>query len=276
MPNTREKLKLGLIVNIGANVEEAFKKVADLGLPTCQLGYSPAVQRPNLVEEVRAAIKHYGVAVSSVWAGHTGKKAWNFVQGPITIGLVPPAFRAVRLAELKQGADFAAAIGAPSITTHVGFIPEDLNDSIYITLIPVLQELADHCRKQNLGFWFETGQETPVTLLRTIEDMAMDNLGINFDPANVILYGKANPVDALDVFGKHVKGMHAKDGVYPTEPRRLGKETPLGQGKVDFPKLMSGLKSLGFNGAVTIEREIHGAQQLDDIRKAIQLLTPLL
>ena len=131
------------------------------------------------------------------------------------------------------------------------------------------------CRGLGVEFWFETGQETPVTLLRTIEAVAADNLGVNLDTANLILYGKANPVDALDVFGRHVRGVHAKDGLYPTGGTELGKEVPLGQGKVNFPALIPKLKSLGYAGPLTIEREISGPQQFHDIKAGVEFLRPL-
>ena len=127
-----------------------------------------------------------------------------------------------------------------------------------------------------MGFRFETGQETPITLLRTIHDIGTDNLGINLDPANLLMYGKANPVDALDVFGQYVRGVHAKDGEYPTNGRQLGVEKPLGEGRVNFPALLAKLKTLGFCGALTIEREISGPQQIADIQKAKAMLAALL
>ena len=112
---------------------------------------------------------------------------------------------------------------------------------------------------------FETGQETPVTLRRVIEDVGTDNLGINLDPANLILYGKGNPVDALDVFGEYVCDIHAKDGKYPTGGHDLGEETIVGKGKVNFPLFIARLKEIGYNGTLIIEREIWGEQQIKDI-----------
>ena len=132
--------------------------------------------------------------------------------------------------------------------------------------------VAERCAQNEQYFLFETGQETPVTLLRTMHDVGLDNLGINLDPANLILYGKANPVDALGVIGKYVRDVHAKDGCYPTDGRMLGKETPLGEGMVNFPALIKGLQTLGYDGAITIEREISGEQQIADIIKAKALL----
>jgi sugar phosphate isomerase/epimerase len=158
----------------------------------------------------------------------------------------------------------------------VGFIPENPGDPVYGDLLAALRELAEHCGALGLEFWFETGQETPITLLRTIEDLGLPNLGINFDPANLLMYGKANPLDALDVFGRYVRGVHAKDGEYPTNGRELGVEKPLGQGRVNFPALIGKLRDLGYGGALTIEREISGEQQIADIKAGKAYLESLL
>ena len=90
------------------------------------------------------------------------------------------------------------------------------------------------------------------------------------------MYGKGNPVDALDVFGKYVRDVHAKDGLYPTDGKNLGKETPLGEGKVNFPLLVKRLKDIGYDGALTIEREISGDKQIEDIMKAKKILEELI
>jgi sugar phosphate isomerase/epimerase len=121
-------------------------------------------------------------------------------------------------------------------------------------------------------FLFETGQETPVTLLRVIEDLGGENVGINMDTANLILYGKANSADAITVFGKYVMDTHIKDGSYPTDGMRLGKEVAAGQGKANLPAVVKKLGELGYTGAFTIEREISGEQQIKDIEMARDLL----
>ena len=125
-------------------------------------------------------------------------------------------------------------------------------------------------------FLYETGQETPITLLRTIREVGLDNQGVNLDTANLILYGKGNPIDALDVIGPLVRGLHAKDGLYPTDPHKLGEEVPIGQGKVNFPRLIERLRELNYRGAITIEREIEGDQQIEDVRKAKAYLEGLI
>src|SRR6185312_15834860 len=153
----------------------------------------------------REAAQAAGVAISTFWGGVPGRRVWDFVEGPTTIGLVPPGNRTAGIDALKRWSDFAAEVGnVPSITTHVGFLPVNPSDPDYTGTVAALREVAGHCRGNGQGFWFETGQETPVTLLRTIEDVGLDNLGINLDPANLLMYGMANPLDALDVFGRYV------------------------------------------------------------------------
>jgi sugar phosphate isomerase/epimerase len=257
--------------------EEALQKVADFGFPSCQVVcWDDTLFTDEIADHLRATADRLNIEITTIWTGAPGRYVWNFIEGPATIGLVPLENRAQRVVVLKRGADFARRVGAPSITTHVGFIPENPGDPAYPGVVEAIREVAEHCRMNGLEFWFETGQETPITLLRTIEDIGTGNLGINLDPANLLLYGKANPVDALDVFGKYVRGVHAKDGEYPTDGRNLGAEKPLGEGRVNFPALVAKLKALDFSGALTIEREISGPRQVEDIRRGKQYLESLL
>jgi len=173
---------------------------------------------------------------------------------------------------LLHGSEFCGHLGVECMATHMGFIPENPNDPEYEKLVVAIRRIAEPMKERGQYLLFETGQETPVTLLRIFEDIGTGNLGVNLDTANLILYGKANPVDALDVIGKYVMGVHAKDGTYPTNGHELGRETAIGQGKVDFPAFIKGLHGYGYNGSLTIEREISGAQQKKDIQNAITYL----
>ena len=270
-------LKLGVMASLPEGPESELKKVRELGLPTCQIA---CWRREFFSEEMSlrlmAAMRQYSVEVTTIWTGLPGPAVWNFTDGPATIGLVPPQYRADRVLALKEGVDFALRVGVPSITTHVGFIPENPSDPLYAGMLDALRDVVAYCRYRKLTFCFETGQETPTTLLRVIEDLGREGMGINLDPANLLLYGKANPVDALDIIGKYVLGVHAKDGEYPTNGRYLGEEKPLGEGRVNFPALVTKLKTLGYTGALTIEREISGPKQIEDIQNAVRLLTPML
>lgn len=271
---------LGMIVKFQppkTDIHALFARVRDLGFTNCQLdSWSEEAWSPKYASAVRKAAAESGVEITTLWVGWPGPRRWNFTEGPLTLGLVPREYRAMRLDALKRGSDFAAQLGVPSITTHVGFIPEDLNDRLYRELVVALQYLAEHCKRNGQQFLFETGQETPVTLLRTIQDVGTGNLGINLDPANLILYGKANPVDAIEVFGQYVQGVHIKDGLYPTDGHLLGKETRVGEGKVDFPRLLKALANAGYKGTLTIEREITGDQQIADVRASAEYLTPII
>lgn len=271
-----EKLKIGVLVSLGDDPRQEIKKVADFGLSSCQVGlWDPAGNTDENAAALTQACKDFGVEVSSLWTGYPGPGEWNFLGGPATIGFVPPEYREMRIAALISGAEFAAKLGVPSITTHAGFIPENPRDPLYEGTIDALRKIAVRCKELGLWFCFETGQETPITLLRAMTDIGTGNLGINLDPANLLMYGKANAVDSLDILGPYVKGVHAKDGEYPTDPNALGVEKPLGQGRVDFPRFIAKLKSFGYTGSLTIEREISGDQQKKDIRLAIDVLTPL-
>ncbi len=267
------EMKLGII--IGADEpEKGLERVTSLGFTTCEMGVENySAGHAARVKKALAASKVFPTALI---CNGPGKLEWNFYGGPRTIGLVPPEHRAARVARLKQGVDFCAAAGIPALNSHFGFIPEDPNDPLYEGFIAAAREAALYAKERGILVRFETGQETPVALLRAITDIGTGNLGVNYDTANLILYGKANPVDGLEVLGKYVQSMHAKDGTYPAGPRELGNETPIGQGWVDFPAVFRKLKSLNFKGHVTIEREIEGEQQTRDIMKSKDYLQELI
>src|SRR4030095_16559148 len=147
---------------------------------------------------------------------------------------------------------------------------------LYKETIAALREVAEYCGRYRQHFRYETGQETPIALVRAIKDVGLDNQGVNFDLANLILYGKANPVDAIEILAPYIQGIHAKDGLWPTNPKDLGTEVPIGKGKVDFPRIVQRLKEIHYQGAITIEREISGAQQLEDVRAAADYLRHLI
>jgi L-ribulose-5-phosphate 3-epimerase len=267
-------MRLGLIVGMGKNPEAALQKVLDLGIPTCQV--STEDLSDAMLGGIREAVEKFNLEVTALNTSGPGPQIYDFYQGPLTIGLVPRQYRVQRIAHLKQASDFAKKLGIPALHTHFGFIPEDPNDPLYKETLPALREVASYLKANGQLMLYETGQETPITLLRAITDVGLDNQFVNLDTANLILYGKGNPVDALEVIGKLVRGTHAKDGLFPTDPKKLGEEVPIGQGKVDFPKLIARLKKLGYDGPLTIEREISGPRQLEDIRKEKQYLEKLI
>ena len=270
-------MKIGVLVNLGNDIDATFKKVADTGLDNCQLAcWDHSRMNDDSAEKIVSATKKYGVEISAFWCGWSGPAVWDFYSGPLTLGIVPAAYRQMRSEELKSGADFAAKLGVKNVITHLGFLPENPLSDEFPKVVAAVKDIALHLKKNGQNFLFETGQETPVTLRRLIEHVATGNLGINLDPANLIMYGKANPVDALDVFGSYVMGVHAKDGKYPTSGNFLGREVRIGEGKVNFPAFIAKLHEVGYDGPISIEREISGEQQIIDIKKSIDYLDEII
>ena len=263
-----------------SSIEETKKKFENMaaqGFDNCQLlSWTPSAWTEENAKRIIALTKEYGITISAFWCGWEGPCVWNFYEGQTTLGLVPPEYREMRVKNLCDGADFAKRLGVKNVVTHMGFIPENPNDPQFLPFCGAVREVALHCRENGQFLLFETGQETPVTMLRCFEQVGTDNLGVNLDTANLILYGKANPVDALDVFGRYVMNLHAKDGLYPANGHDLGAETAIGSGKVDFEALFKKLFELGYNGFVTIEREIEGEQQTKDILAAKKYLQDII
>lgn len=268
-------MKIGVCVYL-ESMDEMPKKLEELkleGFSSCQLiGWKPALWTDENAEILKKSFEEQGVTISAFWCGWEGPQAWNFYEGQTTLGLVPPEYREMRIKNLCDGADFAKKLGITDVVTHMGFIPENPNDPQFIPFCDAVRKVAEHLKENGQYLLFETGQETPVTMIRCFEEVSTDNLGVNLDTANVILYGRANPVDALDVFGKYVRNLHAKDGKYPTNGHDLGEETRLGDGKVDFKALFKKLKELGYDSYVTIECEIGGGEQTEGIRYAKKYL----
>ncbi len=251
----QKKIRLGIITD-GDNPDKGFKEVLDLGFETCQL--SVGKYTPEKAAAIKAAIKKYNIMPNALLCSGPGKMVWNFTEGPSTIGIIPRATRPERMKRMNDGIKFAALAGIPAVHTHFGFIPEDMADPLYGEFIECLKELGNNAKKEGVNILCETGQETPTTLQRAIEDAGTGNIFVNYDTGNMALYGKANPLDGLKMLSKYVRSLHAKDGNYPTNPKQLGKEAPIPQGIVDFPGVISHLKETGFTGEIIIECEISG------------------
>ncbi len=270
------KAKLGLMAGVGKDLVATFKRIQSFGIPTCQLHVSAEdVDTVFAPDKVKAAIAETSMEISAITCGFRGQKYDN-IDGPATLGLVPPALRPVRVPLIKHFSDVVKDVGIRNIICHIGFIPDDEQDPVYKSFLEMMEDVCAHFAANGQNALVETGCELASTLRRTILDLKADNFFVNFDSANVILYGKSNPLDCVELFGEWIRGCHMKDGTWPTEPRGMGRETPLGEGQVNFPVLVRRMREKGFQGPYTIEREVKGPAQDEGIRKAIALLTPLI
>ncbi len=277
-------MRVGVLIELfkDTDIDKSFEKLLSMGMESCQLVCwdREILNDEHMAGAVNEAVRKHGVHISAFWCGWEGRKVWDFYEGQITLGLVPADYRAERVKMLMEGSDFARKIHVTDFVTHVGYMPENPYDPRYQEVLSACKAVVERCRENGQVFLFETGQETPVTLRRAIQDIEKDmgegHVGINLDPANLIMYGKANPVDSLEVFGEYVRGIHGKDGMYPTDGHALGIEVPLGQGKVNYPAFIEKLRSIGYEGDITIEREISGEEQIRDILMAKELLSRLI
>jgi L-ribulose-5-phosphate 3-epimerase len=268
-PAAVKPMDVGLLVSPFGAPEATFRRVHDIGFFNCFLSLDGYINgfTPDVAKQFGDLLGKYSLVATTVEVVGPQPLVWNFLRGPSTIGLVPPATRVARIDALRQASDFAKMLGIPQVQTHCGFIPEDPADPLYPGTVEAIRAVAQHCQANSQYFLMETGQETPTAMSRMIRDVAMPNLAVGLDTANLILYGKANPVDAVDILGPHVRSVHAKDGRWPTNPSELGEEVLIGKGLVDFKQVFTKLHRLGYAGAVTIERETSGPQQIEDVRQ---------
>jgi sugar phosphate isomerase/epimerase len=268
-PASLKPMTLGWVITPFGSPEEHFRTVHQLGFSACFLSLDKYIGSftPALASQYRDLLAKYQLTATTVEVVGPGTLEWNFTQGPLTIGVVPPKTRAARIDALRQVSDFAKQVGILQVQTHCGFIPEDPNDPLYPQAVEAIRTVAKHCQGNGQDFLMETGQETPIAMLRALRDVAMPNLGVGLDTANLILYGKANPVEAINTLGPHIKSVHAKDGLWPTDPDKLGEEVLIGKGVVDFRQVFTKLHHLGYSGGISIERETSGAQQIADVRQ---------
>ncbi len=257
---------------------ETLRELKSLGVRCGQLGVSGEMDLEGAAAAWKRALEEENFTVYTVFCAFTGESYADIPTVKSTVGYIPQSTRAEREARTLEIGDFAAELGVAGIATHVGFVPEDDSDPDYVAVREMVRRICDHAEKRGQTFALETGQEKAEALLHFLHDVNRPNLGINFDPANMILYGTGDPVEALGVLGKYVISVHCKDGDWPSveQPEALGVEKPLGEGSVDLPAFISKLKEIGYRGVLSIEREEPDeAKRTVDIRKAVSLLQKL-
>ena len=274
-----EKWPIGVFTSVDAGLGVKLEVAHDLGIPTIQL-HAPAkeTRTQENADRFLARLAELGIELTAVFGGFEGESYADIPTVSKTVGLVPPETRSARTREMKEIADFAKMLKCKVVALHIGFVPHDTSDPLYTEVLGVTRDICDHCKANDQSLNLETGQETADGLLQFISDVGRDNLFINFDPANMILYGTGEPIDALTKCGKYVRSIHCKDGKWSDKPGETwGQEVPLGDGDVGMENYLRALQEIGYSGPLTIEREIaqEPERQNSEIGHAVNLLTEL-
>lgn len=273
------KWPIGVFASVDAGLGVKLEVARDLGVPTIQLHAPHAGTRTRAAAEAfLAKIKDYGITLTCVFGGFEGESYADIPTVVKTVGLVPPETRQARLKEMKEISDFTKLLGCNTIGLHLGFVPHETSSPLYSEVVGVTRQLCDHAKANGQNVHLETGQETARGLVQFIHDTGRDNLFVNFDPANMILYGTGEPITALRQIGRYVRSCHCKDGTWAKNPgQEWGCEVPLGQGDVGMENYLRTLLEIGYDGPLTIEREIpqEPERQKAEIGGAVKLLTDL-
>ncbi len=270
-----EDLEIGLMFWAKQDARQTLREVKKFGIRAGQLGFPGDLPLHSAADQWQPALTEENFTVITAVCSYTGEQYTDVPTVEATVGLVPAHTRAERMARTKAVSDVAKALCIPAVGCHIGFVPEEVDDPVYAEIIDVTRDICDHCGKNNQSFSLETGQEPAQVLLRFIHDVKRDNLKINFDPANMILYGTGDPIEALGVLAPYVISVHCKDGDWPDrdDPNALGEETPLGEGSVGIDRFIHRLKELGYRGLLNIEREQPDVEKRNrDIESAVKLL----
>lgn len=277
MQNLRE-LEIGVMFWAGRDPHETLRELKALGVRCGQIGIPGDYELKGAAASWKQALADEDFQLVTVFCAYNGEDYADAPTVQRTVGFIPRETRAEREARTLAVSDFAAELGAPAIALHVGFVPEDDRDADYIAVRDMVRRVADHAAKNKQNFALETGQEPAQTLRNFFLEVNRENLAINFDPANLIMYGTGDPVEALEVLAQHIISVHCKDGHWPPkdQPNALGVEVPLGQGAVGIERFIAKLKQVGYKGTLNIEREVPDqAQRMKDIQAAVELLRKL-
>jgi sugar phosphate isomerase/epimerase len=258
---------------------DSIAGIAEMGVRCGQIGIGGDTQiTPKFIDKVKEELGQNAIEVITVFAAYSGEDYADLPTVERTVGLIPRSTRAERLNRTLELIDVAAKLGVASIGCHIGFVPHNKLDPDYMDVRDAARRICDRAELHGQTFALETGQEPARTLLEFIEAVNRPNLKVNFDPANMILYGSGDPHEAVQILKSKIVSVHAKDGDAPPprDKKALGKERPLGKGAVDFPRFIQTLKDAGYEGQLCVEREAHDPQErLADMRAAVPFLRGL-
>jgi L-ribulose-5-phosphate 3-epimerase len=255
-----------------------LRELKSLGVRCGQIGIPGEMPLDGAAARWKSALAAENFTAVTAFCSYVGESYADIPTVERTVGVIPLSTRALREARTLAVSDFARDIGVGSIGAHVGFVPEDTKHPDYNAVRDLVRRICDHAAKNRQTFAMETGQEPAANLLRFLQDVDRPNVGINFDPANMILYGTGDPIEALEILAGKILSVHCKDGDWPPKgsPDALGTEKPLGQGSVGMERFLDKLRKIGYKGPLCIERETPDREErLRDIAMGVKLLEKL-
>lgn len=227
-------------------------------------------------DELFSRVRELSFDISATMIGFPGEDYTTPETIERTGGFGDPALRAERLDIFRWAVDRTVDVGVEFLTTHAGCIPEPGNSG-RTDFLDCLGEALDYAETRGITLALETGQEPADLLRRTIDELEAPNLKVNFDPANMILYGAGDPIRAVEILGPDIAHVHVKDGRVPEKEGEWGEEVPLGEGEVGMRAYIEALVAVGYSGPLIIEREV-GTQEerLRDVASGVALLKRLI
>lgn len=253
-------MRLGVFLPLDA---EKMKLAKGYGFECCQLhSFDPS----EYTDEKAAELLSTGLEATAFFAGWRGYHSFAYPEMYRTVGFMPRYLRELRMNDVLAGAAFAEKLGVRNVFTHIGYVPDDPANGDRMEIVTILRYIASELKKSGQSLQIETGEMIPTSLMMLIRDIGLDNVGVNFDPANFLINGRANPTDAARLLKPYVRGMHAKDALPTDGSGPKGKEVVIGSGAVDFRAILKTFSDCGID--VTVEREISGDKQFEDIMNA--------
>ena len=247
--------------------QDLIAKLQGTGLRRVQLALDPLRKDPAVWGQTADLFKHNGIAIVSGMFGCEGEDYSTLDSIRATGGVAPDHTWETNRANIRATVPLARQLGLKLVTFHAGFLPHEETDPNFAKMLRRLAEVADAFQAADMVLGFETGQETGPVLAQLLKKLNRPNVRVNFDPANMVLYDKGNPIEALRVLGPWLCQVHIKDALRTKVPGTWGREVPAGTGEVDWSAFFTTLKQLGYAGDFVIEREA-GGRRLDDIRTA--------
>jgi sugar phosphate isomerase/epimerase len=251
---------------------DLVSQLKQLDLRHVQLALRPLLVLDDAARQVELGhLRKSGVVLTAGMIDFPGEDYSSIGDILRTGGYAPDDQWADRFKLTQQAAELGHELGLTKITTHVGYVPQ-AGDEGYDKMRGRVLDVAAALGEKGISLGMETGQERAEELVQFLEDLKVDNVFVNFDPANMILYGAGDPIEAIGLLAAHVRHVHAKDGTYSARPGlEWGQEVPFGAGSVGPERFLDTLQAVGYAGPISIEREA-GEQRFADVEFAIRTL----